>query len=146
MNKTTKIILYIGLIFIFIGLGKAVSDAILLQETDIAFFVSTGIALVVASWLQIKHETVSEQDQDIRDSIISKNMGYIILGLFILIGLVLLAAPFIAILIAAIPEMDVDEDYISDVINTFKFPSGTSYYAFLLGVLYFLSSKNNFPK
>jgi len=73
-------------------------------------------------------------------------MGYIILGVFILIGLVLLAAPFITIMFAALTEMEEDEDYTSDVISAFSFTSGASYYTFLLGVLYFLSSKNNFPK
>jgi len=147
MSRKTHLIFAIGVVFICIGLGRVFINVILGQSGNIAFFVATGITLVVASWIHAKGGSAEPEAAVDEDSFVRENKSHLLLGAFILVGAAVVAAPLIALLMEVSRKLQpYGNDIPSDVGGALGFSSGVSYYAFLLGVLYFLSPKKGFPK
>ena len=151
MERSNRLILVLGYSSVVAGLLIVASNAITGWEADAAFLITTGLAIIVMAWL--RHRSAPEiqiEGHAVKDteSFFSRNGGYIVLGGFVFAGLLLISLPILAMLFGLLREEGIEFDDVIPFIDTLRGlgeSTGPTYYAFLLGLIYFLSPKDNKP-
>lgn len=144
MDTVGKAVYGMGFLSIVIGLSLTVLSYFSEAPVNLAFFIATGITMIAANWLRHSRGDMSKERKG-SDSTAGKNTGYIIVGAFIFAGLAIIGVPIATVLVSLAQEeseaFGEKLQTVSSAISTIGDAAGPAYYAFLLGVLYFLSPK-----
>ena len=131
------------------GIGSISGEAI-----DSTFFASTGLTMLVISLLlRNGADPITEASEGSKENVVSfleKHTDALITGGLVFAGLALIGGPIVGALIFGFAEeMDYDYDEgfgeVMVAVKNLGGSSGPTYYAFLLGLIYFLSPKDKKP-
>jgi hypothetical protein len=150
MNKSSRIVFGLGIAAVLAGILQILPATVAGTTVEGGFFTSTGLAMIVLAWLKERPGVARHQESAgaAKESFISRFGGHLALGGLVFAGLALIGAPIIAIILKlAEEEMDLSEEAAA-VVTTIKSigdVAGPAYYAFLLGLVYFVSPKDKGP-
>lgn len=152
MKAAGRTIFVIGVLSVLTGLLQILPATVAGITVEAAFYTSTGLAMIVLAWLREgrgRGSAPADEESAKTESFASRYGGYLILGGLVFAGLALISAPIIAVLMKFMVDEGVElgEEATAafDSIRALGQSSGPSYYAFLLGLVYFLSSKKSAP-
>jgi hypothetical protein len=148
MKNPIEVIFFGGVATLILGIILMLLPNIGLVQQRAAFFTSTGLAMIVISWLRgsgtMKGQATENDAKARREGFFQKHAGSLIIGVCVLTGLSFLLIS--VLLIGWIEENGFSFEDVASQFENLTSPVGPTYYVFLIGLTYLLSSKENSPK